>query len=350
MTQVQIRLPDTLAGWPWPRVPSNPYLDEVKPQSEKWVRSLNVFGPESQDTMERADFCLLAAMCYPHLDKERFGMACDYMMLLFTIDEFMDRCPGNQARANAATIVNALENPYISRPAGEFPLGEIVRQFSERAMQTVTPIARERLIDSFRLYTDAMATECIDRDTLAIRSIEEFLRLRPYTAGVEPALVPLQFGINLPDEVFSHPVVVKLSKLVADAIWLDNDLASYNKEQATGEDFHNIITVVMAELQVDVRGAYAWLEAKRVQVAADIIATWATLPVWREDIREDATTYLRGVVGWVRANAEWNFASQRYFGEHGKEIEEHRTVTLLPKRTGKGVRANGAPALSDLTK
>ncbi|KAI0056006.1 hypothetical protein BV25DRAFT_1773965, partial [Artomyces pyxidatus] len=98
-----------------------------------------------------------------------------------------------------------------------------------------------------------------------------------------------------------------------------------------GEDFHNIITVVMLELKVDLHGALAWLERRRAQVAAGIIATWGTLPVSSEDIRDDATIYVLGVVGWVRSDGTWNFESQRCFVKHGREIQEHRMVTLLPK-------------------
>ncbi|KAI0056030.1 terpenoid synthase [Artomyces pyxidatus] len=348
LTQVQFRLPDTLAGWPWPRV-INPYHDEVKAECEKWFHSFNALGPKSQDAFDRCDFCLLASLSYPQLDREQLRTTFDLMIVFFLFDEFTDRCHADQARAYADMIMDALDNPHKPRPAGECLLGEITRQFWERGTQTITLSVQEQFVNAFRRYTDAVATEGIDRDTSSVRSIDEYVRIRRYTVGVEPSLVPLQFGMEgLPNEVLSHPAVVKLSKLVADAVFLDNDLCSYNREQANGEDFHNIITVVMLELKVDLHGALAWLEQRRAQVATDILAAWNTLPVWSEDIREDAAMYVLGVVGWVRSNGTWNFESQRYFGKHGREIQEHRMVTLLPKMRGKGPCPDARDTLADL--
>ncbi|KAI0056134.1 terpenoid synthase [Artomyces pyxidatus] len=349
LTQVKFRLPDTLAGWPWPRV-INPYHDEVKAECEKWVHSFNALGPKSQDAFDRCDFCLLASLSYPHLDKEGLRTTCDLMMLFFFFDEFADRSHSTQARAYADMIMDALHNPHKPRPSGECVLGEIARQFWEHGIRTMNILVQERFLKDFKNYTDAVATEGLDRDNSCIRNIEDYFRIRRYTIGMEPSLVAIQFGMEgLPDEVVSHPTVLKLAQLVVDAVFLDNDLFSYNREQATGEDFHNIITVVMNELKIDLHGALAWLQKRREQITADVIEAWDTLPEWPEDIREDAQTYVQGIVGWVRSNNTWHFESQRYFGQHGLEIQKHRMVTLLPKTRVKAPCADGADTLADLT-
>ncbi|KAI0056034.1 terpenoid synthase [Artomyces pyxidatus] len=348
LTQVQFRLPDTLAGWPWPRA-INPYHDEVKAECEKWVHSFNALGPKSQVAFDQCNICLLGSLSNPHLDRESLRTACEVLILSFLFDEFTDRVNSDQAREYGDIVMDALRNPHKPRPKGECILGEIFRQFWERGIRTMSTIVQERFIKEFKDFTDSVVIEGIDRETSRIRTIEEYLKLRRFTVGIWPNFVALQFGMKgLPDEVVLHPTVVKLSVLLNDAVLLDNDLLSYNREQAAGEGFHNIITVVMAELKVDLDGALAWLEKRRAQIAADVIAGWDTLPEWDEDVREDARTYLQGMAGWVRSSYTWQFESERYFGKHGREIQEHRMVTLLPKTRNRAPCANGPDNLADL--
>ncbi|KAI0050090.1 terpenoid synthase [Auriscalpium vulgare] len=328
-------LPQTLAGWPWPRM-INPHYEEVKAESRAWFHSLGAFEPNAQEAIDKCDFWLLASLGNPRLDKARLRTACDLMLLLCVFDEFTDRSDGDGARVYADMVMDALRNPHKPRPAGEVQLGEIARQFWELGIKTATPTAQKRLIDSFVRFTDAVVAEARDRDETRVRSIDEYFKIRRFTVAAEPSGIPSELAMDIPDEVAFHPTVVKLRQMVTDVILLDNDLCSYNKEQAKGEELHNILTVVMAELGVDFIGALEWLEKRHTELNNAIIETWESLPAWNEDIRDDVDKYLLGLVGWVRANDSWNFESQRYFGTDGLEIQKHRKVTLRPKKAGSG--------------
>ncbi|KAI0060237.1 terpenoid synthase [Artomyces pyxidatus] len=345
--QVQFRLPDVLAGWPWPRV-INPYYDEVRIECDRWVHSLHALGPESQEAFHRWDLCRLAALSYPRLDKERFRTACDLIVLLYFFDEYTDRYCADQVRQHADIVMDALAHPHKPRPDGECFLGEVARQFWERGTRVVSAVSQAHCVDAFRRYTEAVVVEATDRDISRVRNIEEYLRLRRYTVAVELCFVPVEFAMDLPDEVILHPTVVKLSKLVIDVIIFDNDLFSYNREQASDDAIHNIVTVAMSELNVDLTGAIAWMEEQRIHLTEEIIRTWDALPDWREDIRKDATDYVLGVVGWVRSNYAWSFESQRYFGKQSLEIQQHKTVTLMPKKRGWDRRIGDGNRLANL--
>ena len=45
----------------------------------------------------------------------------------------------------------------------------------------------------------------------------------------------------------------------------------------------------------------------------------------------DIVKYVDGLGSWVRANDQWNFEGERYFGKRGPEIFKNRWVTLMPK-------------------
>ncbi|KAI0045613.1 terpenoid synthase [Auriscalpium vulgare] len=339
-TTVSYRLPDTLAGWPWPRN-INPNHEEVKAESTAWLHSVRAFGPKFQATFDKVDVCLLVSLAYPFVDKALLRIGCDLLALLYAIDEYTDVVQSNEVRLYADMIMDALRNPHKPRPAGEVPLGEMVRQFWERAVKMATPTAQKHFIDAMARFLESVVVEARDRVGDHVRSIDEYIQLRRATVGVDAVYVLYEFGMDMPDDVFLHPAVVDLTNLVTDIVWLDDDMLSYNKEQARGQESHNVLTVVMAELNVDLAGALEWLQKRRATMSEAVIEMWANLPEWDADIRDQVNNYLLGIIGWVRASETFHFESQRYFGKDGVEIQKHRMFTLMPKRAGLGCSLEG---------
>jgi len=54
-TKQMLRIPDTLASWPWPRA-VNPHYEECKRRSAAWSESLGAFGPKAQIAFNKCDF------------------------------------------------------------------------------------------------------------------------------------------------------------------------------------------------------------------------------------------------------------------------------------------------------
>lgn len=53
---------------------------------------------------------LLAALIYPYADAERLRTCCDFLNILFVIDEVSDRQGRREVQATAATVLNAMKN------------------------------------------------------------------------------------------------------------------------------------------------------------------------------------------------------------------------------------------------
>ena len=51
----QLRLPDLLAQWPWPRK-LNQHYQEVKTESDKWLQGFEVLDAKSQSSFDLCDF------------------------------------------------------------------------------------------------------------------------------------------------------------------------------------------------------------------------------------------------------------------------------------------------------
>ena len=58
----QLRLPDLLAQWPWPRK-LNQHYQEAKTESDKWLRGFEVLDAKSQRSFDLCDFRQYSFRC-----------------------------------------------------------------------------------------------------------------------------------------------------------------------------------------------------------------------------------------------------------------------------------------------
>ncbi|OCH88427.1 terpenoid synthase [Obba rivulosa] len=330
-----IYLPPTMAEWPFPRK-INPYYEEVSAESANWFRSFDAFSPESQKAFDRCNFGLLAALSYPTCSKEHYRAACDLMNLFFVFDEYTDVADESDVRILADISMDALRNPSKPRPAEECIIGEITRQFWSRAIVFATPISRTRFEGSWDRFTTSVVEQAKDRANARcghFRTIDEQFAIRRYTIGAEPCYALAELCIELPEDVLHHPTVDIVRRDITDIILLDNDLASYNKEQAADDDLHNLLTIGMREKGLDLDGALSWLALEHKIRVDRVLENWEAVKALKfsPEIDEALAYYLEHVMNWPRANDSWNFESGRYFGNDGLRVQRDRVVELLPK-------------------
>ncbi|GJE99460.1 terpene synthase [Phanerochaete sordida] len=329
-----IFIPDTLARWPFPRR-INPHYKTVAPQSAAWLREFHAFGPRSQLAFDKCDFGLLAALAFPALSKEHYRVGCDLMNLFFVFDEHTDVLPGDSVRILADITMDAIQNPTKVRPKGEPAVGEITRQFWLNALACSSKTFQARFVDEWQMYVDSVVEQARDRDYTRLRSVEEHLALRRFTIGSRPSFAILELGLDIPQEVFDTPVLVDLRDTITDILSLDNDMASYNKEQAAGDDLHNVVTLIMHERSVDAGTALALaggMHAERARRVVDVLWPAARALDVGPDVKESLASYIEGLMNWPRANDCWTFESKRYFGSDGLRVQQERVVDLYPRR------------------
>ncbi|KAG2126612.1 isoprenoid synthase domain-containing protein, partial [Suillus clintonianus] len=162
-------------------------------------------------------------------------------------------------------------------------------------------------------------------------SINDYLKLRWDTCAVKSALAVCEMDMELPDEVFYHPVIVDLVDCITELCLIDNDMISYNREQATGDGNHNLITAIMLELSLDINGAMSWATRYHADIQKRFIDGLAKVPSWGPSVDVLVKQFIDGIAIWARAQHCWSFEAQRYFGTRGPEIQQTKLVTLLPK-------------------
>jgi hypothetical protein len=88
-------------------------------------------------------------------------------------------------------------------------------------------------------------------------------------------------------------------------------MVSYNREQATGDENHNLITVVMLERSLDLSSAMSWAACYHSEVQKKFIDTLAKVPSWGPSIDVLVKEYLHGTANWIRGLDCWSYESPR---------------------------------------
>lgn len=199
------------------------------------------------------------------------------MHLLFILDEYTDVEYQEGARTLMGIASDALRKPEKARPKDELSVGGMTRQQVPQYRQIfarqgaisnynhqILPIGSKgrkphRLTipgrNHFQLIRSCVK-QASDRDANVHHSTALYLSRRRINIGAEPSFVIFKLGLSLPDSVKNHPVILELRALETDMTIYTNvsnschnsprnselitlqcqDMHSYNKEQAVGDD------------------------------------------------------------------------------------------------------------------
>ncbi|KAG1796028.1 terpenoid synthase [Suillus plorans] len=331
----KIFIPDVLARWPFSRR-LNQHYSSVRAESSAWFASFKVFSPKAQEAFDHCDFNLLTCLCYPNACEEHIRSACDFMNLSFFIDECSDISEEDKFRQQKDAIMDALRHPHKPRPKGEWVGGEIARQFWERTIRNASGQSQKRFISTFDDCLGGILQQVIDRSGHHTRDVQSYFDVRRNTGGAWPSFALLELGLDIPDEVISHPTIEDMVVASVDMIVLANDITSYNVEQARGDDRHNIVTIVMHEFDTDINGAMLWVTDYHTKLEKKYFEAMAAIPKWGEPIDSQVREYCDGLGNWVRGNYDWCFESEKYFGTNNLGIQQNRWILLMPKDHLKG--------------
>ncbi|KAH7915515.1 terpenoid synthase [Hygrophoropsis aurantiaca] len=341
-SQVTFHVPDIQASWPWPRT-LHPDWEEAWAASRGWFLSFNVFGAKERQVYEACHIGLLSGLTFALADKEIVRSGCDLLSIFLIFDETTDHLDEDGVRQFAKLYLSAMKHPEMPRPHGETIVGEIVRQFWQRARTRANPRFQRRFINEFEAFTEAVAQQAGDRTNRHFRSIEDYFAVRRGDVGLKPTIVLLLFNldIDLPDEVLDHPALAEMEMCCVDSIITANDITSYNREQARGDDTHNLVSIVMQERGLDLQSALYWIRDYQEHVTQNFIRlrdevcarVREDLPtIWNERIEAQLKGYMGGLACWVRGNDAWGWECERYFGKEGMEVKNGKHVVLMPRK------------------
>ncbi|KAG6334599.1 hypothetical protein ID866_4493 [Astraeus odoratus] len=322
-------LPDLHAICTYPfRV--HPKLNEVSRASEKWLSDLGDLDEAWTSRFKAAKLTALVAGYHPDADLDRFRVFTDYIHWAVLVDDWLDYYHQGDARALRECCMRAFRDPdFVTEDRSAL----MIKSFFGRFLQTSGPGCTKRFVEGMDLFFIATEREAEYRDKRCIADLESYLAYRRDTGGCMPLFALIEYinGIDLPEEVVSHPVIQAMESAANDVICWANDIYSYNAEQARGDN-HNLISVLMHEKGLDVQEAMN--EAGAIWCAGfqcfeDNIDY---LPSWGEDVDRLVAIYTQGLRNHITSLLHWSFYTERYFGQDGPQIKKDRIVRLCPKQ------------------
>ena len=103
------RLPDLHSVCPL-QGSTSPHYEAAARESSAWVNSYNFFVDRKRAEFVQGCNELLVSHTYPYADFDQFRTCCDFVNLLFVVDEVSDEQNGKDARATGQIFLNAMKN------------------------------------------------------------------------------------------------------------------------------------------------------------------------------------------------------------------------------------------------
>ncbi|TFY62989.1 hypothetical protein EVJ58_g3512 [Rhodofomes roseus] len=323
-------LPDLLSVVPYEHSFNSAHYEQAMKESSAWVNSYDIVPEHKRAYFEQGDIELTCAHVYPYADFDELRTAMNLADLIFVIDDVSDDQDGRGACETGQVFLSALRDPDCHDGS---PLAQMTKEFRERLLQFNVPACYNRLLKHFEDYINAVTVEAGLRERNEVLDPETYVNLRRENIAARICFGYLGFalGLDLPDEIFEHPIMMRLHIAAVDTVWLSNDLYSYNREQAMGHPGFNILTVLMESEQCGLQTAVDLAGARFKQVMDQFQADKVLLPSWGPEMDAVVAKFVRALETWIIGFIVWSFETTRYFGGLGEEVKRTRVVKLFPK-------------------
>ncbi|GBE88250.1 Linoleate 10R-lipoxygenase COP4 [Sparassis crispa] len=325
----QFVLPDLLAVCPF-QGSTNPHYTKAAAESSGWINSYNLFSDRKRAFFIQGSNELLVSHTYPYAGYEQFRTCCDFVNLLFVVDEVSDDQDGKDARQTGNIYLNAMRD---SKWDDGSSLAKMTKEFRARLLQHAGPGCLRRFLKHCEDYVEAVGREAEFRERGQVLDMASFETLRRENSAIRLCFGLFEYvlGVDLPDHVFEDPIFMTLYWAAADMVCWSNDVYSYNMEQAKGHSGNNIVTVLMRQKNVDLQTASDEVGDHFKKLIDRFVATKQQLPSWGAMIDTAVADYVKAMEHWVIGNLIWSFSTQRYFGVEHDTIKRTLLVTLRPR-------------------
>ncbi|KAI0325943.1 terpenoid synthase [Cubamyces sp. BRFM 1775] len=327
-----IHLPDIISRCPFP-LRQNPQYMLASTESKLWLLAQCKLSKEKRETFRGLKGGLLAAISYPLAGYDQLRVCCDWVNLLFHLDDICDEMDDEAAVGTATEIIGVLRE---SQPTST--VGRLTQSFWDRVSSAAPSGAQRRFIEGLELFFSAVVQQAKHRQSRDIPDLESYIAMRRDTSGCKPCFALIEYANNLdiPDMIFEDVVVRGLEEAANDLITWSNDIYSYNVEQANG-DTHNMVAVIQARESLSPQQAIDHIGTLCVQ-CIDRFQTLRQeqLPSWGPHIDAQLRLYIDGLGDWMIGNLVWSFETERYFGHAAPKVRATLAVPILPVRKEDG--------------
>ncbi|KIJ56936.1 hypothetical protein M422DRAFT_149816 [Sphaerobolus stellatus SS14] len=326
--------------------------DSIAAGSDQWFKETYVNMTEKQlSQLYGLKAGILVGLSYHYaIDDNRLRVVCDFMNILFHLDDLSDPLSVGDTVNFAQTIMNALASPqHYERlspdgrmlPETEIVASKLCRDFWGRCVKEAGPGVQQRFYKHMESFFKSVESEAKSRADGTLPDIDAYMTGRRDNSGCRPCfdLIEYALGIDLPSHIAENHIIQTLSDCANDYIALTNDIFSYNVENYRGDNY-NLVTIVMKSYNTDLQGAVDRIGQMSAETVAKYLETKSKLPSWGEEIDKDVAAYIHGLEDWMAGSLQWSFVTKRYFGESPEVVKQTGKIVLLSSATPKPIRTN----------
>jgi hypothetical protein len=338
-----LHFPDLLADTPWKLNP-NPLLAQVEQECQEWWSQYDVFpAGKKAELFLKQGFGLFAALMHPRASHICLTTTAHYLYFLFAFDDIAEKVSADEV-IDMARAVFALLDPTAypgPTPVVKGPVKELVRCMDDvwkDLLRTSTPVFQRRFLADFKDYVDAVIAEVSDKNEQYTPDVESYVAARRKTGACRTTFDFIEYCdyLDIPDSIYASPLMEQLSDAGNDIITWSNDIYSYNREYWQGIHNYNMVSVIVNQNKATAQEAInATAELYRARVQNFIEIKEQLLESVAESfddpkVLDHMTQYVEGLENSLIGCVEFNFASNRYFGEFSEVVRRELVIPFAP--------------------
>ncbi|MBB5375676.1 diguanylate cyclase (GGDEF)-like protein [Deinococcus metalli] len=300
---------------PFPVAPPTPH-HAVAQATSRWLSTFEL-GP--QDDVSRVNFAgafaQLAAALHPGADPDALRLMADWYSVMFLHDDRCDASGIGKDPPRLRVLTSRLLAALRGQPPlpDDEPLAWAIADLSRRLRDAGGDAWLHELAAHVTAYFGSLAWEADNRARGVVPALDEYVRMRPLTAGlaIDEAFLSLVDHLRLPGDAQAHPAVHALTQHANRAVCWSNDIISLEKE-LQGGDVHNLVLVLRQERGLGLQDALEAAAAMYHQELERLIAVEQHLPDLGPEVNPALARYVQLQQVRVGGILEWSWRSKRY--------------------------------------
>lgn len=306
----------------------NPHVDFVQRASLDWCVRMQIVAPgKALERLTKSKVGWLEARAFLNASEHALQIASDWTHLFCLLDDRTDKleCPvGLGAFLNG--LLEVFRTGVLFPDLAREPFAHAFMDLRARMLEASTPRWVAGFADHLRSIFVGYGWETINVEMGIRPDLGTYLNMRRITIGLYPQfhLATLTDGVDLPAEVYGHPVIQRLMAATSNLVGWANDLCTYEKEIEDGER-HNLVVVLMDQESLSIEQAAARaVEMHDAEVGAflEVAERVPSFGEWDEQV----VRFVDVLRAWIRGHLDWAQETGRYrpqqFDARGKRASQ----------------------------
>ncbi|MCA9696443.1 MAG: hypothetical protein KC431_02875 [Myxococcales bacterium] len=291
----------------------NPSVELVQSRSLDWCSRKHIVSEERRSHLAKSKIAWLTARAFPQANIKGLQLASDWTHLFCLLDDRTDRltCPVSLG-AFLNDMLTVFRTGVLFGDMLTDPFAHALLDLRSRMLQLSSAAWLESFANELRQLFIGYSWETINDTMGIVPDLGTYLNMRARTIGLYPQflLAAITDDIELPAEVLHDPIVRSLMTATSNCVAWANDLCTYEKEIAEGEN-HNLVAVMMKHESMSMADAANHVVAMHDAEIRRFLELESELPIFAGHDR-DLTRFVGILRSWIRGHLDWAQETGRY--------------------------------------